>query len=62
MVLNSDIDSYKTAKSEVPLETPSDTETKMEEYQYDAIPHYLKSAANVNNSADTDTKLHLPYR
>ena len=27
--LNSDIDSYKTAKSEVPFETPSDTDTKM---------------------------------
>ena len=54
--LNSDIDSYKTALSEAPLEMPSDTEMKMEEYHYDAIPHYLKSAANVNNTTHTDTK------
>ena len=35
----------------MPLETP---ETKMEEYQYDAILHYLKSAVNVNSSTDID--------
>ena len=48
--LNSDIERCKTAISEAPL-MPSD-ETKM---QYDAIPHYLKSATNLNNSADTNT-------
>ena len=49
--LNTDTERYQTAKSKVPLQTPS--ETKMEEY-HDVILHYLKSAVNVNNSADTD--------
>ena len=30
------------------------SETKIEEHQYGAIPHYLKSAVNVNKSTDTD--------
>ena len=57
--LNTDIDNYYTAKSntsEAPLKTPNadkdaDWESKIE---YDAIPHYLKSATNFNNSTDTN--------
>ena len=55
--LNSDMESYKSAKSdksEVLSKTSdsdkdADLETKME---YNGIPHYLKSAANLNNSTD----------
>ena len=52
--LNSDIDSYKAAKTEAPLEMPLDT-TKEE---YDVILHYLKLAAiaTLNNSADTNNE------
>ena len=59
--LNCDIESYKTAKSdksEAPSKTPdtdkdkgADLETEM---KYDAIPHYLKLAANLNNRTDTN--------
>ena len=42
LVLNWDIDSYKTAKAEAPLETPSE-KTKMEEYDaiHTTTPHWV---------------------
>ena len=35
---------------------PSDTEIETKMAEYDAILHYLKSVANYNNSADTNTE------
>ena len=51
--LNTDIDSYPTIKnnkSEANLAIDAE-ESKME---HDAIPHYLKLAANFNNNTDTN--------
>ena len=48
--LNSDIESYKTANSEVPSEMSLE---KMEEY-HDVTLHYLQSAVSTNSSTDTD--------
>ena len=61
--LNTDIENYSTiknkSKSVAPLNMPDANqatdawESKME---YDAIPHYLKLAANFNNNTDTNSK------